>query len=136
MIEDFRVGVDDAVLDDLRHRHHRDAVLLGEHLEVREARRRSVVVQHFADDRDGRQAGQAREVLAEMVSVWGELDSLEKDHGLSFLREPDLGFAWTAQAWARGKPLTAVLCPDLTPGAFVPLPRQGVDIRKGLLKYP
>src|SRR5262249_59862223 len=48
--------------------------------------------------------GQAREVLAAMVRVWGELDGIEKDHQLAFLREPDLGFAWTAHAWARGRP--------------------------------
>ncbi|MGE5133402.1 MAG: DEAD/DEAH box helicase [Gemmatimonadota bacterium] len=73
-------------------------------------------------------AGPVREVLAEMVSVWGDLDSLEKDHRLSFLREPDLGFAWAAQAWARGKPLTAVLGPDLTPGDFVRAVRQLIDV--------
>jgi ATP-dependent RNA helicase HelY len=72
--------------------------------------------------------GRVREVLEEMVSVWGELDSLEKDHHLSFLREPDLGFAWAAQAWARGKPLTAVLGPDLTPGDFVRAVKQLVDV--------
>ena len=72
--------------------------------------------------------GRAREVLEEMVSVWGELDSLEKDHRLSFLREPDLGFAWAAQAWSRGKPLTAVLGPDLTPGDFVRAMRQLIDV--------
>ena len=42
-----------------------------------------------------------REVLADMIRVWGELDGIEKDHHLSFLREPDLGFAWTAHTWAR-----------------------------------
>jgi ATP-dependent RNA helicase HelY len=72
--------------------------------------------------------GRAREVLEQMVSVWGELDSLEKDHGLSFLREPDLGFAWAAQAWARGKSLTAVLGPDLTPGDFVRAVKQLIDV--------
>jgi ATP-dependent RNA helicase HelY len=72
--------------------------------------------------------GRVREVLGEMVSVWGELDSLEKSHQLSFLREPDLGFAWAAQAWARGKPLTAVLGPDLTPGDFVRAVKQLIDV--------
>ncbi|MBO0776190.1 MAG: RNA helicase, partial [Actinobacteria bacterium] len=73
-------------------------------------------------------AGQARRVLEEMVSVWSDLDSLEKDHHLSFLREPDLNFAWAAQAWARGKPLSAVLGPDLTPGDFVRAIRQLIDV--------
>ena len=72
--------------------------------------------------------GRAREVLEKMVSVWAELDGLEKDHGLSFLREPDLGLAWTAQAWARGKPLTEVLGEELTPGDFVRAMRQLIDV--------
>ena len=48
--------------------------------------------------------GRSREVLADMIRVWGELDGVEKEHQLSFLREPDLGFAWTAHVWARGRP--------------------------------
>jgi ATP-dependent RNA helicase HelY len=73
-------------------------------------------------------AGQMREVLASMVTIWGELDRVEKDHGLSFLREPDLRFAWTAHAWARGKPLETVLGPDLTPGDFVRAIKQLIDL--------
>ena len=72
--------------------------------------------------------GQAREVLAAMVRVWGELDGIEKDHQLAFLREPDLGFAWTARAWARGRPLEQVLSPDLTPGDFVRAVKQLIDL--------
>ena len=48
--------------------------------------------------------GRSREVLADMIRVWGELDGVEKEHHLSFLREPDLGFAWTAHVWARAGP--------------------------------
>jgi ATP-dependent RNA helicase HelY len=72
--------------------------------------------------------GQAREVLAAMVRVWGELDGIEKDHHLSFLREPDLGFAWTAHAWARGRPLEQVVSSDLTPGDFVRAVKQLIDL--------
>ena len=72
--------------------------------------------------------GQVRPVLAEMVSVWGELDAIEKDNRVSFLREPDLGFAWAAHAWARGKPLESVLGPDLTPGDFVRAVKQLMDL--------
>jgi ATP-dependent RNA helicase HelY len=72
--------------------------------------------------------GQAREVLAAMVRVWGEIDGIEKDHQLAFLREPDLGFAWTAHAWARGRPLEQVLSPDLTPGDFVRAVKQLIDL--------
>ena len=72
--------------------------------------------------------GQVGAVLAEMVSVWGSLDAIEKDNRVSFLREPDLGFAWTAHAWARGKPLESVLGPDLTPGDFVRAVKQLMDL--------
>jgi len=72
--------------------------------------------------------GPARAVLASMVSVWGELAAAEKEHRLSFLREPDLGFAWAAHAWARGKPLESVLGPDLTPGDFVRAVKQLIDL--------
>jgi ATP-dependent RNA helicase HelY len=72
--------------------------------------------------------GPVREVLASMAGVWGELDAVEKEHQLSFLREPDLGFAWTAHAWARGRPLEQVLSPDLTPGDFVRAVKQLIDL--------
>jgi ATP-dependent RNA helicase HelY len=72
--------------------------------------------------------GRSREVLAEMVRVWGELDGVEKEHHLSFLREPDLGFAWTAHVWARGRPLEQVLSSDLTPGDFVRAVKQLIDL--------
>jgi ATP-dependent RNA helicase HelY len=72
--------------------------------------------------------GAVREVLASMAGVWGELDAVEKEHQLSFLREPDLGFAWAAHAWARGRPLEQVLSPDLTPGDFVRAVKQLIDL--------
>ncbi|HEV3294300.1 MAG TPA: DEAD/DEAH box helicase [Streptosporangiaceae bacterium] len=72
--------------------------------------------------------GPVRGVLAAMVSVWGELAAIEKEHRLAFLREPDLGFAWAAHAWARGKPLESVLGPDLTPGDFVRAVKQLIDL--------
>ncbi|MGO9501407.1 MAG: DEAD/DEAH box helicase [Streptosporangiaceae bacterium] len=63
--------------------------------------------------------GPVREALAAVAEVWAELDEVEKSYKLSFLREPDLGFAWTAHAWARGQSLEKLLSPDLTPGDFV-----------------
>jgi ATP-dependent RNA helicase HelY len=72
--------------------------------------------------------GPVRETMASMISVWAELAAVEKEHKLAFLREPDLGFAWTAHAWARGKPLEAVLGPDLTPGDFVRATKQLMDL--------
>ncbi len=72
--------------------------------------------------------GPVRDVVTSMLSVWGELDEAEKDHQLSFLREPELGFAWAAHAWARGKPLETVLRSDLTPGDFVRAVKQLMDL--------
>jgi ATP-dependent RNA helicase HelY len=72
--------------------------------------------------------GQVREVLAEMVRVWGELDGVEREYQLSFLREPDLGFAWNAYAWAQGRRLETVLQTGLTPGDFVRAAKQLVDL--------
>jgi ATP-dependent RNA helicase HelY len=72
--------------------------------------------------------GRAREVLAGMIKLWADLDGVEKEHQLSFLREPDLGFAWPAHAWARGKPLEQVLSGDLTPGDFVRAVKQLIDL--------
>ena len=72
--------------------------------------------------------GPVRDVVASMISVWSELDEVEKDNRLSFLRQPDLGFAWAAHAWARGRPLETVLQPDLTPGDFVRAVKQLMDL--------
>jgi ATP-dependent RNA helicase HelY len=72
--------------------------------------------------------GAVREVLPAMAEVWGELRGVEQEHQLSFLREPDLGFAWTAHAWARGRPLEQVLSDDLTPGDFVRAAKQLIDL--------
>ena len=44
-----------------------------------------------------------------MVRLWGDLDALEREHKLDFLREPDLGFAWAAYRWAEGDDLDDVL---------------------------
>ena len=70
------------------------------------------------------------DALAATVRTWDELDQLEKDHDLSFLREPDLGFAWAAYRWARGARLESVLAetPDLTPGDFVRSVKQLIDL--------
>jgi len=72
--------------------------------------------------------GRSREVIAAMTRVWGELDVVEQEHQLSFLREPDLGFAWAAHAWARGQRLEKLLSPDLTPGDFVRAVKQLIDL--------
>ncbi len=72
--------------------------------------------------------GRAGAALAAMDRIWGELDGVERAHGLSFLREPDAGFARAAHAWASGRPLERVLGDDLTPGDFVRAVRQLIDL--------
>jgi ATP-dependent RNA helicase HelY len=74
--------------------------------------------------------GPVREVLAEMTRTWAELDQLEKQHSLSFLREPDLGFVWAAYRWVRGAKLEDVLdsVSGLTPGDFVRSTKQLIDL--------
>jgi ATP-dependent RNA helicase HelY len=72
--------------------------------------------------------GRVRGVLASMASLWADLDRIEQDNRLSFLREPDAGFAWPAHAWAQGRPLEAVLATGLTPGDFVRAAKQVIDL--------
>ncbi len=74
--------------------------------------------------------GRVPDALSATVRTWGELDQLEKDNQLAFLREPDLGFAWAAYRWARGARLESVLAesPDLTPGNFVRSVKQLIDL--------
>ena len=66
--------------------------------------------------------------VAAMTRLWGELDGIEHDHRLSFLREPDFGFAWTSHAWASGRTLEHLLHADLTPGDFVRAVKQLIDL--------
>ena len=64
-----------------------------------------------------------------MVRLWGELDALEREHRLDFLREPDLGFAWVAYRWAEGDDLDDVLgATDLAAGDFVRWMKQLLDL--------
>ena len=73
--------------------------------------------------------GRAREVLGEMVKLWGFLDAAEKDARLDVSREPDLGFAWPAYRWASGHRLEAVLADgDLSAGDFVRWVKQLLDL--------
>jgi ATP-dependent RNA helicase HelY len=64
-----------------------------------------------------------------MVSLWADLDALEREHKLDFLREPDLGFAWAAFRWAEGASLDDVLTEtDLAAGDFVRWVKQLLDL--------
>ena len=73
--------------------------------------------------------GRSKEALRDVVHLWGELDALEKDHRVDYLREPDLGFAWAAYRWAEGDALDDVLgVVDLAAGDFVRWMKQLVDL--------
>jgi len=73
--------------------------------------------------------GRVKDVIAAMVRVWADLDALERDHRLDFLRQPDLGFAWAAYRWAEGDDLDDVLTVvDLAAGDFVRWMKQLVDL--------
>ncbi len=68
-------------------------------------------------------------VLAEMTRIWSRLDALEREHRLSFLREPDVGFAQAAYLWAGGASLEDVLDEvELAPGDFVRWVKQLLDL--------
>lgn len=56
------------------------------------------------------------------------LQEAERSRGMQIHRTPHAGFAMDAANWARGKPLSSVLDPDLTPGDFVRTIRQMVDL--------
>ena len=73
--------------------------------------------------------GRVTEALRSMVSLWADLDALEREHHLDFLREPDLGFAWAAYRWAEGADLDEVLDEtDLAAGDFVRWMKQLLDL--------
>src|SRR3954469_942567 len=73
--------------------------------------------------------GEVRQVLADMVSIWSELDALERDHHLDQLHEPDLGFAWAAYRWAEGDELDDILhVTELAAGDFVRWVKQLLDL--------
>ncbi|MFF4609437.1 DEAD/DEAH box helicase [Streptomyces albidoflavus] len=79
-------------------------------------------------------SGAAKSALGEMVRIWGRLDALEEQHGISQTegvgqREPDLGFAWAAYMWASGKGLDAVLREaEMPAGDFVRWCKQVIDV--------
>jgi ATP-dependent RNA helicase HelY len=63
-----------------------------------------------------------------MSLLASDLRNLERDHRLSYLREPDFGFAQTAWEWASGAALDDVLeSSDIAPGDFVRAVKQVVD---------
>ena len=79
--------------------------------------------------------GQVRESLAETVRLWGTLSELEGQHRVSFLREPDLGFAWLTFRWASGRPLEEVIgAGQVSAGDFVRWIKQLLDLLDQIVK--
>jgi len=73
--------------------------------------------------------GKVEAALVEMVRLWAELDDLEKQHRLAFVREPDLGFCWTAYRWASGQRLEVVLREsEMLAGDLVRWCKQVIDL--------
>jgi ATP-dependent RNA helicase HelY len=80
-------------------------------------------------DRPRVPGGAVSRVLAEMTRIWSRLDAVEREHRVSFLREPDVGFASAAYRWAGGATLEDVLDEtDLAPGDFVRWVKQVLDL--------
>jgi ATP-dependent RNA helicase HelY len=73
--------------------------------------------------------GPVRDVLRRMVSLWADLDALEREYKLDQLREPDLGFCWAAYRWAEGDDLDELLeATGLAAGDFVRWVKQLLDL--------
>ncbi len=73
--------------------------------------------------------GAVRSTLESMTHLWAELDAVERAHRVSFLREPDLGFAWASYRWAGGAELDDVLEDvELAAGDFVRWVKQVLDL--------
>ncbi|MFC6152466.1 DEAD/DEAH box helicase [Nocardioides yefusunii] len=70
-----------------------------------------------------------QKVVTETQRLWRQLDLLERDHKLDFLRPPDAGFAWAAWRWAEGDDLDDVLTETgLSAGDFVRVMKQLLDL--------
>lgn len=73
--------------------------------------------------------GAVKETVGSMIRLWADLDRLEKDHKLDYLRQPDLGFAWLAYRWAEGDELDDLLsASELAAGDFVRWMKQLLDL--------
>jgi ATP-dependent RNA helicase HelY len=69
------------------------------------------------------------EVLRRTSELWRDLDALERQNRLEFLRQPDAGFAWAAWRWAEGDGLDRILDETgLSAGDFVRWVKQLIDL--------
>ena len=73
--------------------------------------------------------GRIREVANHMTVLCADLERVEREHRLSYLRKPDFGFAQSAWEWASGASLDDVLTDaDLAAGDFVRAIKQLIDV--------
>jgi len=67
--------------------------------------------------------------LADVISIWSELEELETEYGVETQRQPDAGFCWVSYRWANGNSLQNVLKgTDMSVGDFVRSTKQLSDL--------
>lgn len=67
--------------------------------------------------------------VQEIAKIWGELESLEGEFGLTTQREPDFSMAWSVYRWSSGTSIARVLREtDVTAGDFVRHIKQIIDL--------
>ncbi|MGZ5421178.1 MAG: DEAD/DEAH box helicase [Aeromicrobium sp.] len=73
--------------------------------------------------------GRVREVADQMTVLCADLERVEREHRLGYLRRPDFGFAQSAWEWASGASLDDVLTDaGLAAGDFVRAIKQLIDV--------
>ena len=73
--------------------------------------------------------GKPAAAISDMMRRWERLNSVEREHHLDGMREPDPGFAWASYQWAGGRTLEDVLSTEeLTAGDFVRWCKQLMDL--------
>ncbi len=72
---------------------------------------------------------QVREVVSTMTTLCADLQQLEREHRVRFLRSPDFGFAQAVWSWCNDATLDDVLTDmDLAAGDFVRAMKQLIDV--------
>jgi ATP-dependent RNA helicase HelY len=67
--------------------------------------------------------------LADVISLWAEIEEIETEYGVKTQREPDAGFCWVSFKWANGQSLQSVLKgTDMSVGDFVRSTKQLIDL--------
>lgn len=88
----------------------------------------AVVFQARREDGGEEVPAPLRAAVDATVRVWSRLEDAERAHGVEPTPPPDLGLVGPVHAWARGRPLAAVLGETLTAGDFVRWCKQVIDL--------